>query len=113
LPLQPTWILVDHQVEQVELIPDAPRIDRFDVAVRLWHVVLQVAVPDVEQVLGLLVILSLKVEVAAVAPDEDGPDHRILLPLKANRKALRKMLEVALVVRRIRHFEDGNMDSNE
>jgi len=105
-------MLIDDQIEQVEHIPDAPRINRFDVAVRLWHVVLQVAVPDVEHVLGLLVFLSLKVEVVVI-PDEDGPDHRILLPLKANREALREMLEVALVVRRIRHFEDGNMDSNE
>jgi len=43
--------------------------------------------------------------------DEDTPNNLIVLPLKANREALRQVLEVGIVVRR--HFEDGNMDSNE
>jgi hypothetical protein len=67
--------------------------------------VLQVAVPDMINVPGLLIFLSLKVEVAAVTPDEDGPDHCVLLPLEADRKALRKMLKVGLVIGR--HFVCG------
>jgi len=69
--------------------------------------VLQVAVPAMANVLGLFIFLHLKVEVATVTPDEDGPDHLVLLPPKANREALREMLKVGLVQR---HFEDGNMD---
>jgi hypothetical protein len=72
--------------------------------------VLQVAVPAMANVLGLLLFLHLKVEVATVAPDEDASDNLIVLPPQTNRKALREMLKVGLVQQ---HFEDGNMDSNE
>jgi len=68
--------------------------------------VLQVAVPDVQDMLGLLPLLRLKVEVRA-APCKGASDNLVLLPLEADREALRQVLKIILVRR---HFEDGNMD---
>jgi hypothetical protein len=60
-------------------------------------------------VLGLHVILHLKVDVGAM-PNEDAFDNLVLLPLETDRETLRQVLKVILVRR---HFEMGNMDSNE
>jgi hypothetical protein len=80
---------------------------------RILYVFLDVAVPDVANVLRLLGSLRNDVKAIALRLHEEALDRCAVLPLKGDREALREVREIVRVRCRRRHFEIGNMDWNE